>query len=186
VAAVRRPDARARPPTSLTQGRNLVRFLNQVAESRPLDPNLIRCQPNQELLSKCAFEAAAEDDGACELCEGEVELGSALPAGRDAPVCVEPGVGAFDRPALGCLRVACASAAARSLLDYAWIDAALAQRGADVFGVVAAVGEQLVGSFTAAATQRRDRIDDRDRVSAVVVVCRAQDDSERGAVAVAG
>jgi hypothetical protein len=55
-----------------------------------------------------------------------------------------------------------------------------------VFGVVAAVSKQLVGSFAAAAPKRRDRVDDRDRVAAVVVVCRAEQDRERGAVAVAG
>ena len=113
-----------RPGRSQSQELNLVRFVNQVDEFRTATAS--EELSNLELLSKCAFEAAAEDDGAGELCEGEVELGSAFPAGRDAAVCVEPGVGAFDRPALGCLRVACASRAARSFLDYAWIDAALA------------------------------------------------------------
>ena len=141
---------------------------------------------NLELLSKCAFESSAEDDGECELSEGEVELGSSFPAGRDPAVVVEPSVGAFDHPALGCLRVASAAAAARSFLDDPRFDAALAKRDTNVFGVVAAIGEQLVGSFAAAASKRRDRIDDRDRVSAVMVVCGAQDDGERSAVTVAG
>ena len=54
-----------------------------------------------------------------------------------------------------------------------------------MFGVVAAVGQKLVGSFAAAAAQGRNGVDDRERVAAVVVVCRAQDNSEWGAVAVA-
>jgi hypothetical protein len=141
---------------------------------------------NQELLSECAFESAAEDDGECELGEGEVQLGSAFPAGCDPPVCVEPGVGAFDRPAFGCLRVADTALAAAAFLDDPRFDAALAQRGPDVFGVVAAVGQQLVGPFTAAAAQRRDRIDHRDRVPAVVVVRGTQQDGQWGTVAVAG
>jgi len=147
--------------------------------------NLVRSL-NQEVLSKCAFESAAEDDRAGEFGEGEVELGTAFPADRDAAVVVEPGVGAFDRPALGCLRVASASLTAWSFLDDARIDPALAQRDTDVFGVVAAVGEQLVGPLAPPAPQARDRVDDRDRVAAVVVVGRAQDNGERGAVAVAG
>lgn len=81
---------------------------------------------NLEVVSKCSVESAAEDDGECELAEGEVELGSSFPTGGDASVVVQPGVGAFDRPALGCLRVACASRAARSFLDDPRFDATLA------------------------------------------------------------
>jgi len=83
------------------------------------------------------------------------------------------------------LRVAGAPLSAWSFLDDPWFDAAFAERAADVFGVVAAVGEQLVGPVAPAVSQRRDRIDDRDRVAAVVVVGRTQQDGERGAVAVA-
>jgi hypothetical protein len=119
------------------------------------------------------------------LGEGEVELGSSFPAGRDAPVCVQPGVGAFDRPALGCLRVAGAAFTWPSFLDDARFDAALADRSAEVFGVVAAVGEERVGAIAAPVAQRRDRVDDRERVAAVVVVGRAQKDRERRAVSVA-
>jgi hypothetical protein len=132
------------------------------------------------------LESAGEDEGAGELGEGEVELGSAFPAGRDASVCVEPGVGAFDRPALGCLGVAGAAFAWAAFLDDARFDATLADRDAEVFGVVAAVGEDLVGSVAVAFAQRRDRVDDRERVAAVVVVGRAQKDRERRAVSVAG
>jgi len=138
------------------------------------------------LLSKCVFESAAEDEGAGELGEGEVELGAAFVAGCDAAVFVEPGVGAFDRPAVGDLGVADAALAGPVAFGDVWLDAAFTKRGAEVFGVVAAVGQQLIGSIAAAAAQRRDRIDDRERVAAVVVVGGAQDNSQRGAVAVAG
>ena len=117
--------------------------------------------------------------------EGEVELGAAFVADADATVFVEPGVGAFDRPAFGDLGVADTALAGPVAFGDVRFDAAFTQRGADVFGVVAAVGQKLVGSFAAAAAQGWDRIDDRERVAAVVVVCRAQDNSERGAVAVA-
>ena len=83
-------------------------------------------------------------------------------------------------------RVACPTLAGMASLGDSRFDRPFAQRGADVFGVVAAVGEQPVGSFAAAAPQRRDRVDDRDRVAAIVVVGRAQQDGERGAAAVAG
>jgi len=54
-----------------------------------LDLNLVRFV-NQEVVSKCSVESSAEDEGGCELCEGEVELGSSFPAGGDAAVVVEP------------------------------------------------------------------------------------------------
>jgi hypothetical protein len=99
---------------------------------------------------------------------------------------VQPGVGALDHPALRSLRVAGAPLAAWAFLDDPWFDPALPERGADVFGVVAAIGEQLVWSVAAAAPQRRDQIDDRDRMAAVMIVRRTQDNGQRGAVAVAG
>jgi hypothetical protein len=39
--------------------------------------------------------------------EGEVVVGVAVAAGGDSSSCFEPGVGAFDRPAVACLGVAC-------------------------------------------------------------------------------
>jgi len=50
----------------------------------------VRKLVNLEVVSKCSVESAAEDDGGCELGEGEVELGSSFPAGGDAAVVVEP------------------------------------------------------------------------------------------------
>jgi hypothetical protein len=41
-----------------------------------------------------------------------------------------------------------------------------------VGGVVAAVGQEQVGPFAAAASQQRDCVDDRDRAAAVVLVRR--------------
>jgi hypothetical protein len=55
-----------------------------------------------------------------------------------------------------------------------------------VFGVVAAVGEQPVGPAAAAAPQRRDRVDHRECVAAVVVVRGADPGGQRRAAAVAG
>lgn len=140
---------------------------------------------NQEVVSECSVESAAEDEGEGELGEGEVELGSSFPAGADAAVVVQPGVRAFDRPAFGCLRVAGTPFTTRSFLDDPRFDPAFPQRGTDVLGVVAAVGEQPLGTFAPAAPQPGDRIDHGERVAAVVVVGGTQQDRERGAAAVA-
>jgi transposase InsO family protein len=140
---------------------------------------------NLEVVSECSVESAAEDEGEGELGEGEVELGSSFPAGADAAVVVQPGVRAFDRPAFGCLRVAGTPFTTRSFLDDPRFDPAFPQRGTDVLGVVAAVGEQPLGTFAPAAPQPGDRIDHGERVAAVVVVGGTQQDRERGAAAVA-
>jgi hypothetical protein len=132
------------------------------------------------------LECAAEDEGAGELGECEVELGSAFPAGADAALVVEPGVGALDHRALARLRVARSPLARFALVWDARLDPAFAQRGADVGGVVAAVGEQQVGAVAAIVAQRRDRVDERDEMAAVVVVCGAEKNRERQPAAVAG
>ena len=105
--------------------------------------------------------------------EGEVELGSSFPAGGEAALVVEPGVGPFDRPAAPGLGVA---AAAGSGFSFAWDqrrDATLAERVAEPVCVVAAVGEEparpvLLSAATDA--QVRHRIDGGERVHAVVPV----------------
>ena len=56
----------------------------------------------QELISK----RSCEDDDHAELEEGEVVVGFAVAAGGDAAHCFQPGVGAFDGPAVTCLWVA--------------------------------------------------------------------------------
>lgn len=56
-----------------------------------------------ELVSK----RAGEDDDHPEVEEGEVVVGFAVAAGGDAPFGFQPGVCAFDGPAVAGLRVAC-------------------------------------------------------------------------------
>lgn len=118
--------------------------------------------------------------------EGVVELGSSFPADVESAVVVEPGVAAFDRPASARERVADAALTGPSFLGDARFDLAFAERAADVFGVVAAVGEQPVGPLAAAAAQQRDRVDERDRLHAVVLVRGADARGKRRAAAVGG
>ena len=131
-------------------------------------------------------ESAAEDEGCCELDEGEVELGAAFPAGVEAAVVVEPGVGAFDRPAVAGVGVASAALAAGLSFRDQWLDAAVAEGLAESVGVVAAVGEEPVGVFLAAAAQRRDRVDEREGVALVVLVGGFDQDGEREPATVDG
>jgi hypothetical protein len=49
--------------------------------------NLVQ-RTNQEVVSKCSVESVGEDEGECELGEGEVELGSSFPTRGDAAVVV--------------------------------------------------------------------------------------------------
>ena len=133
----------------------------------------------QEPVSKCSLKAAAEDDGAGELDKREVELGPTLVADVDPTPVVQPGVRALDRPALGHLRIANATLASRPAADDPWLDPALAQRGAQVLGVVAAVGQQRVGTVVepaATGAQGRDRIDEREQVATLVLVGAAEGD----------
>jgi hypothetical protein len=109
---------------------------------------------NLVVVSECVVESAAEDERDGELGEGEVELGSSFPAGGEAAVVVEPGVGSFDWPAVACLFVADASGAGFPLAWDAWADAAFAQLIADPVGVVAAVGQQSVRPVLAVAATR--------------------------------
>jgi hypothetical protein len=138
------------------------------------------------VLSKCVFESAAEDEGGRELDEGVVELGSSFPAGGEAAVVVEPGVAGFDRPAFVGVRVAGAALAGWSFLGDVWFDPARAERGADVVGVVAAVGVEPVRARPAAAAQGRDRVDERDRLCPVVFVRGPDAGGERCAASVGG
>lgn len=121
------------------------------------------------------------------MCEGEVELGSSLPASAEATLVVEPGVGAFDRPAVACMTVADAAGAGLPFARDMWGDAALLQCLAEPVGVVAAVGEQPGRPVLAAAAtgaQPRHRVHGRERVHAVVPVSRPQQERERDAAAV--
>jgi hypothetical protein len=116
------------------------------------------------------LEAADDDEGAGELDEGEVELGSSFPAGADSAVVVEPGVRAFDWPAFACLGVAGAPLAGSAAADDPRVDPALGERVAEVLGVVAAVGQQRVWSAAPARAPGRDRVDEREQVAALVLV----------------
>ena len=142
------------------------------------DTNLVqRFAPNQEVVSECSAESAADDQCGCELGEGEVELGSSFPAGGQSALVVEPGVCSFDRPAVACLGVAGASGSGFAFGRDQRSDAALSERVAEPVGVVAAVGEQaarpvLVSAATGA--QMRYRVDRGERVHAVVPVSRPQ------------
>ena len=102
--------------------------------------------------------------------EGVVELGPDFPTGREAAVVMEPGVRAFDRPAFAGEWVFRASLAGPAFVGDSRLDLAFQERLTDVFGVVAAVGEEPVGAPAAAAPQRRDLVDDSDRLATVVLV----------------
>ena len=129
------------------------------------------------MVSECVVESSADDECGGELGEGEVELGSSFPASGEAAVVVEPGVGAFDRPALACVLVANASASAFLFVRDARADAALGEGLAEPVGVVAAVGEQPARPVLAAAAtdpQPWYRVDRGERMHAVVAVPRPE------------
>jgi hypothetical protein len=132
---------------------------------------------NLEVVSECVVESSAEDECGGELGEGEVELGSSFPAWVESAVVVEPGVGAFDRPALAGVLVADASASAFPFARDARADAAFLERLAEPVGVVAAVGKEPARPVLAAAAtdpQPWYRVDCRERAHAVVSVPRPE------------
>jgi hypothetical protein len=105
------------------------------------------------------LEDAVDDHRAGELEECEVELGSAFPAGGDAPPVVQPCVCALDRPAVTRLRIAafcnaapaafhhprarlCRFAGFAAAADHR-LDATYAQLATQLLTVVAAVCPQL-------------------------------------------
>lgn len=116
--------------------------------------------------------------------EGEVVIGVAVATRCDPTSCFEPGVGAFDGPAVSYLRVACFDPslfAAPDLTGWCarrdrfagaawfadlWFDLAFEQGSVDRFGGVAAVGPELVG-LDAACEQF---IDERQQVASLVLV----------------
>ena len=140
------------------------------------------------MVSECVVESAADDEGGGELGEGEVELGSSFPAGAEASLVVQPGVGAFDRPALVGVFVADASGSGFAFARDARRDAAFAERVAEPVGVIAAVGEQAgrpVLAAAATAAQAGHRVDRSKRVYAIVPVARPQQQRQGDAAAVA-
>jgi hypothetical protein len=135
---------------------------------------------------------ADEDDDDRDLEEGEVVVGFAVVAGGDAAHRFQPGVGAFDRPAVACLRVggACSSSAsapdgagrcagrdrlagAAGLAD-PWFDAAFAERLFELARGVAAVGPQFVGLDLA----RGERVEEREQMLPLVFVAGGEPDFE--------
>ena len=125
--------------------------------------------------------------------EGEVVVGFAVAAGRDAAFGFEPGVGAFDRPAVAGLRVggfqpaflaapdlaglgACGDRlAAPARLADAGLDPPLADRLLEFGGGIAAVGPALRGQDPACG----ERVEQRQRVAPLVFAAARQPDRER-------
>jgi len=129
---------------------------------------------------------------------GEVELGPALPAGADPAPVVQPGVGAFDRPAVpsgGVGRRLSALPTAPDLARARRERVALAPSSADLrldpprpqlltqrLGVVAAVGPELAGAQAAG----EQLVDQRQQVAPLVLVPGGKPDRKRSAVGVDG
>jgi hypothetical protein len=132
--------------------------------------------------------------------EGEVVVGFAIAAGRDSWFGFQPGVGAFDWPAVAGLRVgdfepsllpapdfAYGGAVGDWVAGAAWLadpgfDLALAQRMFDRLGGVAAVGPELARPDPL----REQLIDQRDQVALLVFVSGREADRERCPVGVYG
>lgn len=125
--------------------------------------------------------------------EGEVVVGFAVAAGVDAAHCFQPGVGAFDGPAVTGLRVAGFDAsffaapdfaAALSVWDRVAGSAWLADAGADLSlgesllerrGGVAAVCPELVGVDAGGG----ELVEQRQQVAPFVFVAGGEPDRER-------
>jgi hypothetical protein len=132
--------------------------------------------------------------------ECEVELGAAFPADVDAAPVVQPGVGAFHRPALARVGIADSAVALASLPDLArrcavgdWVagaaapadhrlDAALLERGAQRARVVAAVGPYLARASAGGA----DAVDQRKQIVQLVLVAGGDLDRQRRPAGVDG
>lgn len=136
------------------------------------------------MISKCS----GEDQDHRELQEGLVVFGFAVASGRDPASVSEPGVGAFDGPAVAGLGVwrledpfaatadlpypcVCGDLFARPTAPAdARLDPAFAQRLFELPGVVAAVGPQLTRSDPALGK----RIKQRQQMAALVLVARRE------------
>lgn len=125
--------------------------------------------------------------------EGEVVVGFAVAAGGDAAHCFEPGVGAFDGPAVSCLWVAGFDASFFAAPDFApllscwdrvacsaWLadarlDPPLGESLLERFGGVAAVCPELVGMDAGGG----ELVEQRQQVAAFVFVAGSEPDRER-------
>jgi hypothetical protein len=130
--------------------------------------------------------------------EGEVVVGFAVAAGVDAAFGFEPGVGAFDGPAVACLGVGGFDVAVSAAPDFAgwcavgdrvagaaafadlWFDLAVAEGLFERFGGVAAVGPELAGFDLAVG----ELVEQWQEVALLAFVARGEADGERGAVGV--
>lgn len=124
--------------------------------------------------------------------EGEVVVGFAVVSGVDAAHCFEPGVGAFDGPAVACLWVACFDASFFAVPDFAaalsvgdrvacssWLadarlDLPLGESLLERAGGVAAVCPELVGVDAGGG----ELVDERQQVAAFVFVAGCEPDRE--------
>jgi hypothetical protein len=130
--------------------------------------------------------------------EGEVVLGLAVAAGRDSSSCFEPGVRAFDGPAVSSKRIGCFCVALASAPDLAArfgdrvagaasfadlrLDPAFAERLAERLGVVAAVGPELARLDPLG----EQAVDQRQQVPLFVFVCGREPDRERRSLGIDG
>ena len=132
--------------------------------------------------------------------EGEVVVGFAVAAGGDAAHCFEPGVGAFDGPAVAGLRVAGFDASLFAAPDFAaalscgdrvagaaWLadprlDLALGESLFERGGGVAAVCPELVGVDAGGG----ELVEQWQQVAAFVFVAGGEPDRERLAALVDG
>ncbi|GHG83656.1 hypothetical protein GCM10018779_66850 [Streptomyces griseocarneus] len=112
-----------------------------------------------------------------------MDVGPPFPADPQASEAVQPGKGPLDHPPVSSQ----ASAVPGSASGDGRHDAASADLVAVDVVVVAAVGEQRVGLTARTAdpaTDRRDRVEQRQELSDVVAVAAGQQDSKRGAMPV--
>lgn len=132
--------------------------------------------------------------------EGKVVLGFAVAAGRDPAGGFQPGVGAFDRPAVAGLGVGGADPAASAPPDFPGrcpfgdrlagpagladprCDLPFDQRLLELFGGVAPVGPQLTGADVSLG----ERVDQGQQVPAFVLVAGRESDLQGQPVRVDG
>lgn len=95
-----------------------------------------------------------------------MDVGASFVADAESSVLVKPGEGALDDPTLAAEAGAAWCAPGRD----EWCDAALDELLARGFVFVAAVAEHGLGSARRPAVQSRDRVDERDQLSAVGTV----------------